>query len=278
MAVPGCPYGEPMPLDPEHYLDHLRHESALFRAAAATADPTARVPACPDWSAVDLVWHLAEVQAHWAEAVTHRPARPDEGSGPSRPDGFADVLAVFDEAHARLVTALEEADPSDEAWNWSPDHTVGFILRRQAHEALIHRVDAEQAAGTSSPVDATLAADGVLEVLDVMLGGMPSWGSWEPLPHLLRVDCTDTGDQFWVRLGIFSGTDLDSGTTYTDEEDLHVVPAPEDPDTEPDVVVDGPAAALDLWLWDRGGDEELSVAGDREVYERFRAIAGTPIN
>ena len=266
-----------MPLAPENYLEHLRQESALFRAAVTAAPPDARVPGCPDWTAADLLWHLAEVQWHWAEAVGKRPAEPDEGAVPPRPEQLADVVAFFDDSHGRLVAALEQADPGDEAWNWSSDHTVGFILRRQAHEALIHRVDAEQAAGTSSPVDPVLAADGVLEMLDVMLGGMPPWGRWEPLPHLVRIDCTDTGDEVWVQLGIFSGTDPGSGTTYADEEDLHVVAAPEDPDTEPDVVVDGPAAALDLWLWSRGGDEEISAVGDRAVLDRFRAIAGTPI-
>ena len=63
-----------------------------------------------------------------------------------------------------------------------------------------------------------------------------------------------------------------------DEEDFHVVPAPEDTDAEPDVVVDGPAAALDLWLWNRGGDDEVSAAGDRDVLERFTAIVESPIN
>ena len=267
-----------MPLPPETYVDHLRHESALFRTAALAADPAARVPGCPEWDATDLLWHLAEVQWHWAEAVEKRPAKPDETAMPPRPATREDVLAFFDDSHRRLVAALEAAQPGDEAWNWSSDQTVGFILRRQAHEALVHRVDAEQTAGAVSPVDPVLAADGVHEVLDVMLGGMPDWGHWEPLPHVLRVDCTDTGDQFWVRLGVFSGTDPDSGTTYADEEDLHVVAAPDDAETQPDVVVDGPAAALDLWLWDRGDDAEISVAGDREVFERFRAIAGTPID
>ena len=42
----------------------------------------------------------------------------------------------------------------------------------------------------------------------------------------MRVDATDTGDEFWVRFGIFSGTDPDSGTSYADEEDFHVVPLP----------------------------------------------------
>ena len=122
-----------------------------------------------------------------------------------------------------------------------------------------------------------LAADGVEEVLAVMYGGCPPWGSWEPGEGLIRVDATDTGDEFWVRFGIFSGTDPDSGKSYAGEEDFHVVEAPGD-DVEPDVVVDGPAAALDLWLWSRSDDAEVSVAGDTAVLARFQAIVDSPIN
>ena len=173
---------------------------------------------------------------------------------------------------------MEAADPAEEAWNWSNDHTVGFSLRRQAHEALSHRVDAELTAGVASELDATLASDGVLEVLDVMYGGCPPWGTWTPGEGLVRVDTTDTGEEFWVRFGVFAGTDPDSGTSYADEEDFHVVAAPEDKEIEPDVVVDGPAAALDLWLWSRGDDTGISVAGDESTYARFRAIVESPIN
>jgi hypothetical protein len=142
----------------------------------------------------------------------------------------------------------------------------------------VHRVDAEQAAGVASELDARLAADGVHECLDVMYGGMPPWGSWEPGEGTVRVDVTDTAQSFWLRFGTFSGTDPDSGTSYADEEDFHVVPAPDDADVEPDIVVDGPAGALDLWLWNRGGDADISTAGDRDVLERFTAIVASPIN
>jgi uncharacterized protein (TIGR03083 family) len=265
-------------LTPEDYLDHIRTESARFRAVLAGCDPAARVPTCPDWDASDLLWHLTTVQRFWAGRVVDRPAEPVEGEeayDAERPTTRAELVAAFDVASAALVEALEGVAPTEEAWTWSDDHTVGFILRRQAHEALVHRMDAEQTAGVASDVDPRLAADGVAEVIGVMYGGCPPWGSWEPLPHHVRLDCTDTGDELWAQLGLFSGTDPRNGEVIEAEEDLHLVAAPDD--VEPDAVVDGPAAALDAWLWHRGDDAALSVAGDREVLDRFRAIVAAPL-
>ncbi len=277
-AVGPLPYGAGVPrLSPETYLAHLRSDSARFREVLAACDPEARVPSCPDWSAADLLWHLATVQRWWAEVATARPAKPEEVE-PTRPETYDGMLAAFDEWSADLALVLESADPADEAWNWSADHTIGFLQRRQAHEALIHRVDAEQAAGLTSEVDATLASDGAHEVLDVMFGGCPPWGTWTPGEGLVRVDATDTGEEFWIRFGIFSGTNPESGTSYADEEDFHVVAPPDDAEVEPDVVIDGPAAALDLWLWSRGDDAEISVVGDPDVRARFRAIVESPLN
>jgi uncharacterized protein (TIGR03083 family) len=263
-------------LSPDAYLSHLSSESLRFRDVLARCDPAARVPSCPDWTAADLLWHLAVVQRWWAEVLTARPSRPEEVE-PPRPETYDELLGAYDAWSASLMEALAAADPAEAAYTWSDDHTVGFILRRQAHEALIHRVDAELAAGLPSELDPVLATDGVDEVLGVMYGACPPWGVWKPGEALMRVDTTDTGEQFWLRFGSFSGTSPDSGTTYTDEEDFHVVPAPGD-DVEPDAVVDGPAVALDLWLWSRGDDAEVAMVGDEATLARFRAIAGTPID
>ena len=266
-------------LIPETYLEHIRRESARFRDVLAECDSAARVPSCPDWSAEDLLWHLTTVQWFWTTAVIDRPAEVDEGLKPERPAAYDDLLRAFDQWSAALVGALDGVDRAEGAWTWSgdpADQTVGFILRRQAHEALIHRLDAELAAGVSSELPAELAADGVAEILGVMYGGCPPWGSWSPLPHYVRIDCTDTGDEIWVQFGLFSGTDPESAEEIVDEEDFHVVDAPED--VEPDVVIDGPAGALDTWLWDRGDDDALSVAGDQVIHERFLAVVKHPIN
>ena len=41
------------------------------------------------------------------------------------------------------------------------EEDLGWVRRRQGHEALIHRVDAEQAAGLASSIDPGLAEDGI---------------------------------------------------------------------------------------------------------------------
>lgn len=260
-------------LTSDEYLHHIRTESRRFRDVLAACDPAARVPGCPDWDAADLLFHLGGVQHFWSTIVRQRPEGPEKLEHPDRPATYHGLLAFFDASSAALVAALEEADPAEPAWTWSTEQTVGFTFRRQAHEALIHRLDAEQAADRETPLDRALSADGVLESLDVMFGGTTPWGTFTPGEGLVRFDLTDAGESVWVRLGRFTGTDPE-GTSH-DEDDLAVV---EDPGTEPDVVVDGPAAALDAWLWRRRGDDGIAVSGDESVYTRFRAIVDNPID
>lgn len=261
-------------LEPSTYLDFIRAESARFREVLTDADPAARVPACPDWDAADLLWHLTTVQHSWEWVIANRPAAPEEDAPLDRPRAYADLLALFDERSAAFVSTLGSADPAEQAWSWAPEQTVGFTCRRQAHEALVHRLDAEQTVGSVTALDARLAGDGVHEALAVMFGGCPPWGTFTPGEGLLRVDVIDTDQQVWVRLGRFTGTDPDDGKTY-DEDDISVVDGGPD---EPDAVLAGPAAALDTWLWRRGDDSEIRVAGDREVHDRFRTIVDQPID
>lgn len=258
-----------------HYVDHIRTESARFRAVLADCDPEARVPSCPDWTAGDLLWHLIGVQDHWATMVGDRPdANPDTYTDPVRPGTHAELLTLFDQTSARLTDALEKANPAEYAWTWNDsDQTVGFIGRRQAHEALIHRLDAELAAAAVTPLDSALAADGVHEVLDVMYGGTPPWGTFTPTGGGVRVDVTDTGDSVLVAFGRFTGTDPD-GETH-DEDDINVV---ESLPGEPLATVAGTADALDAWLWRRRDDTGIELSGEKAAGDRFRAFINQPIN
>jgi uncharacterized protein (TIGR03083 family) len=261
-------------LDHTTYLQHIRDESRKFRDTLADCDPAAPVPTCPEWRADDLLWHLGEVQHWWTWMVQHRPKGPDEYPEPDRPGDHAGLLSFYDEQYVALVDALAGADPADAAWTWHPQHKdVAFIFRRQAHEALIHRRDAELAAHTISPFPSDLAADGVDEVLDVMYGGCPPWGEFSGLPHYVRLDLTDTSDSVWVQLGRFHGTDPE-GIEH-DEDDIHVVT---DPGIEPDAVIRGTAEALDARLWRRADGADTHLAGDLTIIARFRAVVHQPIN
>ncbi|MBI2243082.1 MAG: hypothetical protein HYU55_03735, partial [Nocardioides sp.] len=115
----------------------------------------------------------------------------------------------------------------------------------------------------------------VEEALAVMFGGTPPWGAFTGLPQHVRVDLTDRDESVWVQIGHFTGTDPESGAHHDGIDDISVVP---DPGGEPDVVVDGPAGAVDAWLWRRGDDREVRVAGDRAVYDHFRRAVDQPID
>lgn len=261
------------------YLTAIRRESARFREVLAACDPAAPVPSCPQWTAADLLWHLTEVQHWWHAMVANRPKGADEMgyAKPERPEGHDALLAAFDQAHAAFADAVAGADPADPAYSWSgdpADHTVGFTYRRQAHEALIHRLDAELAAGDVSPFDPALAADGVDEVLDVMYGNLPSWGRFDPLPHYLEFRVSDVDTSVWTQIGIFSGTAPD-GREYVDEKDMHVVA---DPGRPADAVVTGEAGALDAWLWRRRDDHGITLTGDRTVLGHALELLSNPID
>jgi uncharacterized protein (TIGR03083 family) len=257
------------------YLSHLRTESDRFLTVLRGADPTARVPSCPDWDAADLLWHLAEVQWFWGSIVEERRQSPDGLEPPARPPTYDELLALFESQSHRLHEVLSAAPVDEAVWMWSDDKTAGYIRRRQAHEALIHRLDAELATGDVSPLPSDLASDGVHEVLDMMYGGCPPWGSFTAEDTHLAVRVTDTGLTVPLVLGRFTGTDPDDGKTYDDEE-FSVRFA--DPSAEPVAVISGTAEELDAWLWHRRDDSSITVEGDRAAYDQVVKVLSQPLN
>ena len=259
------------------FLDHLELESARFAEAINSAPPQAQVPSCPDWNADDLLWHLAEVQWFWGTIVRERITDgPGEDVTPSRPAGRAGLAAFFDRASRELADVLAATPPDTPAWTWSKDQTVGFIRRRQAHEALIHRVDAELTAGQRTPMDPGLSADGVDEALRIMYGGLPPWGTFAPSgAGTLRLRASDTGNTWLVTLGRFTGTDPGNGKRY-DEPDIHTVGT--DPGDPADAEVVATAADLDCWLWHRPEYTPVTTSGDPEVLAHFESTIAPGID
>ena len=259
-------------LSNESYLAHIRDESARFLEVLRECDPTALVPSCPAWTASDLLWHLTEVQHFWTHVIRTRPSAPEDYAEPVRPATYADLLTGFAAQTAEFTDVLAAADPSEPAWGWSVEQTVGFSYRRQAHEALIHRVDAELAAGLPNSVDALLAADGLEEVLDIFYGGKPAWGTFSGLPHYLRVDTLDTDHSIWIQLGRLAG---DKDGEHVDVEDFAVV---SDPGVEPDAVINGTAADLCLRVWRRADGANTHLTGDHAIIDHFRQLIHAPLD
>jgi uncharacterized protein (TIGR03083 family) len=258
------------------YVAHLVRDSARFAEAIRVAPPDARVPSCPAWNADDLLWHLGEVQWFWGTVVREKATREQAKElKPPRPPDRAALQAFYDRASRDLAEVLTATAPETPAWTWSDDKTVGFIRRRQAHEALIHRIDAELTAGSRTPLDPGLCADGVDEALRVMYGALPAWARFTPdRPRTVRLRASDTGDSWFVTLGRFTGTDPD-GVSY-DEPDIHA----EDPDpgTEAAAGVGGSAADLDCWLWHRPPLAPLQRSGDQQVLSGFESAIAPGID
>jgi uncharacterized protein (TIGR03083 family) len=252
------------------FTRHLRLNSERFREVMASVRPDAPVPSCPGWDAAELLWHLTEVQMFWGLIVEHGlsdPSRAEELKT-ARPGSYQDLLAMFDSASSRLSRVLEGGADDAPAWTWSDDHTVGFIRRRQAHEALIHRVDAERAAGVPSEVTPELATDGIDELFTVFVGGIPGWAVFEPDGSRLQVDAIDARHTWHLAFGRMKGTSPTSGTDY----DLPAAEVAVDA-VPPDTLIAGTAPDLDLWLWGRGSIDPMIVTGDPDLADRLRSVA-----
>lgn len=245
-------------------------ETARAVAVLRQVDATAPVPSAPDWTAADLAWHLAQVQTFWGRVVADLLTDVEDHGEPERPAG-APMAALVDDLAAAgeaLVAALRRRDPVDPCWSWyAAGRSVGWVARRQAHEALIHRVDAELAAGVDV-VEATpaLAVDGIDEIATVMLD-LPGWGTFTPDRTSVRVDATDTGAVTTFRLGRFVGTSPDTGTAYDIEAARR---AGLDGPAQVGATVYGTAWELDRWLWGRLPLDDLDVEGDVDAVHRLR--------
>lgn len=209
-------------MSPEQQLSTLRAENARFAAAVEAASTRrgwrARVPGCPEWDLADLAWHLAEVQHFWSWLVRTRATSPAGYPEPVRPDDDA-LLAFVAEQAGALEEALGDAPPTDRVWTWAPQQDVAFVLRRQAQEATVHRVDAEQVLGEVSPISADVGLDGLDEWLEVMVPGAlpdgPPAGAEPVVLHAVDADAERT---------LFAGTaDLPVATLTGSAGDLLLV-------------------------------------------------------
>jgi uncharacterized protein (TIGR03083 family) len=225
----------------------------LFDACEAT--PEALVRACPGWTNTDLAIHTTGVYrrvAHWCTIRATKPERwPDhEPPDPVTPwawcrDGLDLVLA-----------ALGDIGAEEAVWSWTDRRDGGFYHRRMVHESVVHRWDAESAAGSPGSIDPEIAADGVDEITAV---GLRFRGDGTPIEYpdgdvlLIRSD----GAQRW-RLRAMDGT-------------LQVARGG-DTGTSAAATVAGTAEDLLLYMWNRA-TVGVNISGDESVAEKWGRVA-----
>ncbi len=258
-------------LDRTDYVGTIAAGRDALVAGAERAGPDAAIPSCHAWTVRDLVVHAGNVH-DWASSVLRtRVEQPQEFDLP--PSGVGAGIGALTSWYAgradALLDLLASSDVADaeSCWTFGPPGTAAFWPRRQAHEITMHALDAALAGGV--PVAAALAAvgpemaaDGVDEVLTVMMPRVAMFVPWRPLPGAVEVAATD------------------AGRTWTIAPDGQVVSAPTG--SEVRATLAGPAAAVFTLLWKRavlpadGAALGAQVEGDGSVVEALLAARLTP--
>ncbi|GIF76161.1 maleylpyruvate isomerase family mycothiol-dependent enzyme [Asanoa siamensis] len=239
----------------EMFLRSIEADFDALRAAAV--DPAAAVPSCPGWTVDDLLDHVAHVYLHKVETM-RRGALPERW--PPSPTGEPS-LVLLDRAFAELLAEFARRPDDEKCPTWhEPDQTVGFWVRRMAQETVIHRVDAELAAGRPiTPIPAELAGDGIAEVLEVFLSfATRQWpedfGDLLTAPNDQAVLVSAAGARWLVRL---AGGAVEVVPPTAGQAMAQVSGSPHD---------------VLLWLWRRVGDSAVRVEGDAAAVARLRAL------
>jgi uncharacterized protein (TIGR03083 family) len=242
----------------ELWLAALRADGPALRAAVAEADPATSVPSRPEWTVGRLVGHLVGYYTWVGSHVRRGVITPPDEPHPHGPDTAG--LAEFDDAYAALLTCFDGLDPEMPAWNWAPQaKKAAFWIRRIAHDTALHRWDAQMAAvGLTEPIEAKLAADGVSEVLDMLLPAGRGHRSADR-HGMVALSATDLEHTWHIRLRANGGVALLDTDTLLDEHDLHER-----------VVAEGNASDLQLALWGRVGFDVLVVTGEEALLECLR--------
>jgi len=219
------------------------------------------VPSCPGWTVTDLLTHTTRVHL-WA--TRRATAGPDErvpfpkdelGTG-------ASLHAAFRANATGLVDALHTVDLDRLAPTFVGAQPARWWLRRQAQETIVHAWDAAAALGTPPPIDASLAIDGIDEMLDVFFVHRFPADTFGGTGETMHLHATDPPPEMAAAgRGEWLVRFEPDGPVVTREH------------AKGDVAVRDQASNLLLFLWSRVAPTALTTFGDETVLERYQAAA-----
>lgn len=218
-------------------------------------------PTCADWSVQELVGNLAGIYNRVGTVLDRllvdRPAPEDL---PSKPEDVGPVDWLAD--RLRRLLEAEALVPEDVlVWNFGPQAPgpPSFWFRRMVHETVIHRVDAELAAGLEvSGLEPEVAADTISELF-MLIRFSDVTGDADHVPadgesHLsIHLHATDLDDAEWT---------CDTGRRTVARRHA-----------KGDVALRGPAWSLARWFWGRSPVDQagIDVFGDLARADAWRA-------
>ena len=245
-------------------ISHFKQECERFAALCAAVLDHA-VPSCPGWTVQDLIEHLGTV--HRRAAFRVGSDVDPTGYEINLPTESSEIFNWFNEGWQNLYQIFTTHSDDYPAWNWTgKNQTVGWMIRRQSHEAAIHRFDAELAhmgipsvnAIKSLPTESIpfgytpeFAKDGIDERLEITIGGRKNLSG--SLPGSLHLHATDIDAEWTVTLidGVM--------TIYRGHQ-------------KADAAIKASASELYLWSWGRLPAEILQCVGNLEVIEAWKKL------
>lgn len=237
------------------YAESLAAEGARLNAIATDAETSAgvlerQVPSCPDWDLEALISHCATVWTFVRSSIAA--GERIDLAMIARPDGA--VSHWHQDAFAALTGVLDAHEPDDPVWTWdAQNQSMRFWRRRMAHEATMHRWDAESALGvTPSPINPELAVDGIDELFDVYVRVRNPTG-FAGNGETVHFHATDAHGEWVV-------TRTPTGMTV---ERAHA---------KSDVAARGSAQDLLLFVWGRIGPDRLETFGETALLADWQRL------
>ena len=233
------------------YLQEWERNASVLFALGSSITETA-VPTCGDWDGHALLDHLRMVYER-AERRIGTDRNPEFEFAPSAPEH---ATALLIQAFSSLQDAIEELPDGYPAWNWTGrDQTVGFLIRRMAHETSIHALDGALAAGEiefDAFFDPAFARDGIDEFFTLVQARpgarkVTTQESWSLHLHATDIDACE-----WL-------IDFTPEAMSTNHGHANA-----------DVALRGSASAIYGWVWNRVPDSALEVHGRAELAQRWR--------